>query len=732
MPPSRLGPTPGLRAALLAATAVALITAGSAAQDFESAVDTELPVALVADAISFDEAAGTVTASGAVEVFHGDRTLTAQAITYDSRTGRIRAEGPLALRDPSGSTLVADFADLDAELRDGVIQGARALIADGAGRLAAVEGRRIDGRYNALSKAVYSSCEVCAASPTPLWSIRARRIVHDEVDKVVYYEDPVFEVMGTPVAWLPFFSHPDPTVRRKSGFLPPSFGGSTTYGYSARIPYFWAIDPSRDATITPFITTDDGPILEGEYRQRFDFGGFDLSVSAGWLDTAADGGREWRGHVFGEGRFDVSGLAPGDAAQAGFDVALASDKSYLRRYDINDDPRLQTEAFVENFGARSFYEVRGYYFQTLRDNEEQEEIPFVVPDFVIRHETDAPLDFGALGFEAAGVALARPEGRDQSRFSARVDWRADAILDAGFAVGAFAAARGDFYSYLDDPTFADGTEFRFAPLAGVEAFYPLIAHEPGGAAHLLEPGVQVVAAPTNLNPDEIANEDSQIVEFDEAGIFDLNRSPGYDRIESGTRVNLGLRYTRIANDPLRIDASAGRVFRITEDDAFGAGTGLDGDESDFVSGWTVSWGEWISLSNRLRLSDSLDVNRNEVRGAIDAGRVRLEGSYVFLESDAQAGALTDRAEGTVGAEFDLDPRWTLGGFMRRDFENDQFIETVGTLAYRDECAALEFFVGRDFVETDDAPASTSFGVRVRIFGAPDGEDRRSAVCASVR
>jgi LPS-assembly protein len=466
----------GARAALSAA--LIGLAGAVGAQPLADTVDTTAPVALVADSVSFDEAAGTVTASGDVEVYHGERTLTASSIVYDSVNERIRAEGPIVLRDPSGSTVIADFADLDPELRDGVIEGARAVIGGengGAGRLAAVEGRRIDGRYNALSKAVYSACEVCVGQPTPLWAIRARRIVHDEVEKTIYYEDAVFEVAGQPVAWLPFFSHPDPTVRRKSGFLTPTFGGSTTYGYAAKIPYFWAIDPSRDATITPFLTTDDGPILEGEYRQRFDFGGFDLSGSVGWLDTASDGGREARAHVFGEGRFDMSGFGLGDNAAAGFDLALATDKGYLRRYDFNDDPRLQTELFLENYGRKNFYDVRGYYFQTLRDEENQTEIPFVIPDFAIRRETDDPFSFGALGFTASGATLARPDGRDQTRFTAAADWDARTILDNGLALGAFASARGDAYFFNDDDVLDADSEFRFAPQGGVEAFFPLVA-----------------------------------------------------------------------------------------------------------------------------------------------------------------------------------------------------------------------------------------------------------------
>lgn len=699
------------------------------------ALDPEAPVALVADRIAFDEAAGTVTARGSVEVYYGARTLTAEAITYDSRTDRIRAEGPLVLRDPSGATLFASYADLDAGLRDGLIEGARALIADGAGRLAAVEGRRIDGRYTALSKAVYSACEVCPEAPTPLWAIRARRIVHDEERRTVHYEDAVFEVLGQPVAWLPFFSHPDPTVRRKSGFLAPTAGGSTTYGYFAKLPYFWAIDPTRDATITPFLTTGDGPILQLEYRQRLDSGGFAFSGSGGWLDTGEDGEAEARGHIFGDGRFALDDFGIGDGAVAGFDIALASDKGYLRRYDFLNDPRLDSEVYVERWGPSGYFDLGALYFQTLREDEQQDEIPFVLPEFVWRHEVDPGPDLGDLGFELSGVGLARADGRDRARVSLAADWSRRAILDRGVSLRAFAGARGDLYAFNDDPTFGDDTVARFAPYAGGEAFLPLIARD-AGVSHLLEPGVQVIVAPSDLNPDEIAaddtDEDSLIAEFDETNIFSLNRSSGYDRIESGTRVNLGLRYARMADDPLRLDASAGRVFRITDDTAFSEGSGLAGAASDYVGAWSIGWGPWAELSNRIRLADDFGINRNEFRARIDIGRARLDGSYVFLQQDATQGALDDRAEAAVAASFDITPQWTISGAVRRDLEAQDYVDARAAIAYRSECASLEAFIGRDFVSRQDAPASTSFGVQVRVFGLGDDRDRRSGVCASVR
>ena len=733
----RGGPRPPRRrigaAALLMAAALA---GGARAQiDALAAPDPDAPVALVADRISFDEAAGTVTARGNVEVYYGARTLTATEIVYDSAADRIRAVGPLTLRGEGGETLFADYADLDAELRDGVIEGARALVADGSARLAAVEGRRIDDRYTSLAKAVYSSCAVCAASPTPLWAIRARRVVHDEAERTVFYEDAVFEILGAPVAYLPFFSHPDPSVERKSGFLTPTFGRSSTFGYNAKLPYFIVIDESRDATVTPFVTSDDGPILELEYRERTARGGFDLSGSGGWLDTGEDGDREVRGHIFGSGRFSVGDLALGEGASAGFELGYASDDGYLRRYGFSRETRLESEAYLERYDPREgFVDASAVYFQSLREEEDQDQIPFVLPEIAFRRDIDAPEAWGDFGVEGSTVWLSRIDGRDRARLTLAADWSRRVVAPFGVALTGFATLRGDAYAFNDDARFDEGALFRLVPQAGVEAFWPLIATNAAGA-HVVEPGAQLIVAPTDLNPAEIAaddtDEDSLIVEFDETNIFDRNRSPGYDRVESGARVNLGVRYARTsADDPVEVDASFGRVFRITEDDAFSPGSGLSGDASDYVGALGLRWRDRVEIAHSFRLSEELVVNRNEVIGSVDLGRARVSGSYLLLEADATAGALEDRQETAVAAEIDLDPRWTVGGLVRRDLENNEYIETAATLTFRNECASLELFVGRDFVEREDAPPSTDIGFRVRIFGGGDGGAAPSGVCAA--
>lgn len=725
----RLRRSRSARRATALAAAIGLFGFSAAAQsplDFAGPVETT-PVALVADSVDFDERTGLLTASGAVEVYQGARTLTASRIVYDSRSGRIRAEGPLALRDGAGTTLLADSAEIDSDLRNGIVTGARALIAGGAGAMAAVEGERIDGRYTALSKVTYSSCVVCAASPTPLWSIRANRVIHDQVEREVHYEDPIFEVFGVPVAWLPYFSHPDPGVKRRSGFLPFEFMRASTYGVAAKIPYFIVIDDTRDATLTAFPTSKDGPIVEGEYRQRFDNGGFELSGSVGALNIEDGDGREIRSHIFGEGRFDASSLSLGEGAVAGFDLALTSNDGYLRRYDFTNDDRLTTEVFLERFGDRDFFSIAAVNFQSLRENESGGTIPIALPEFALRQVFDERVTGGELGFEASGVALTRTDGRDVARFSLGVDYDREVISDTGFVLRGFGAARADFYRVADDPAFDNDLITRLAPYIGAEARYPLIARGEG-FAHLLEPVAQLVVASNGQNNGEIPNEDSLIVEFDETNLLDPDRFPGFDRVETGTRLNLGLRYARVSEDPFVLNASFGRVFRLSEESAFSPGSGLSDQASDYVGAWTVGYTPWVTVSNRFRVSDSVEVARNEFTGHLEGGPVTLDAGYVFLAEDAVAGALDDRSEATLDAALALDRNWTLRGFARRDMTNDAFIRASGAVEFRNECAALEVYVERDFTNTTDSPPSTNVGVRVRLFGAADGAGARSAVC----
>lgn len=667
----------------------------------------DLPVALIADNVEYDTDTGRVIASGNVEIYYGQRTLTADRIVYDSRAEQITAEGRIVMRDPSGVTVFADFAELGTDLREGLVRGARAVMGENI-RLSAVEARRGQGRYNTLSKAVYSPCKVCSNDPTPLWRIRARRVIHDQEERRIHYEDATLDVFGVPVLWLPWISHPDFTVDRASGFLVPEIRQSSTYGFGVQVPYYWVIDDQSDATFTPFLTTGDGPIGIVEYRRAFATGELRVEGSATYGDYT--GSDRFHGHIEGQGAFEL----PEDF-RWGFDAIAVTDDGYLSRFDFSDDDRLTSELWLRRYRRDGFVDLTGVYFRSLRDDEPADEIPLVLPDFDARYEVPGDWLGGGLGLFASSAVLLREQGLDANRISLGADWERQEVLPSGLVLRGFAEVRGDLFVSDDFGAINEATEFRLAPLAGAEARFPLIAESAGGTSHVLEPIAQAILAPYGLNPDEIPNEDSTVVEFDETNLFDTSRFPGFDAVEEGPRLNLGLRYELSRPDGIGFDATLGRVLRPEGLEEFSAGSGLRDAASDWVGAWALRFPPYATLRHRLRIGDGFSVTRNELDADLAYGRAGLDLGYIFLEEDPVIEAPRDREEVVARARLGLDRNWTLTGMVRRDLERDQFVEAGAGLVFECECARVELFVRRRFVDREDAPEDTTVGVQVRLF-----------------
>ena len=699
----------------LAMFAIAWLSApGASAQDL-SRPSPDQPVALVADRIDFDAETGRVVAAGSVEVYYGERTLTAQQIVYDDRTGRISASGEIVLRDPTGTTVFADAADLDAELRDGLVQGARSVMGEHI-RLAAVEARRVDERYNTLSKAVYSPCKVCPEDPTPLWRIRARRVIHDEQERIIHYENATFDVLGVPIAWLPYFRHPDPSVKRASGFLTPTFLSSSNFGYGVKLPYFFVIDDHSDFTLTPFFMTNDGLILEGEYRREFTNGGLELAGSITYNDF--DGNNRVRGHLDTAGNFLTY-----EGFEWGWDVNFTSDDGYLRRYALNFSDRLTSEVYLRRYSSEGYFDGSGVYFQSLRDNEPAGDIPRALPSIDARYDFQEPWLDGELGLFWSGHVLARNNGRDASRLTLGLDWEREVVTPWGLALTGFAEARGDIFTAFDDPAINDDVTSRFSGHVGIEARMPWVWAPTDGATHIIEPVAQLIMAPYGGNSSEIPFEDSLVTEFDETNVIDRNHFSGRDNVEEGPRANLAVRYERLDPSGIRFDASVGRVYRLRRQRAFSAGSGLTDTESDIVTAWQASYDPYLTVRHRMRFSDDATITRNEFFGAFKVDPVELTVDYAFFESDPAIGAFIDREEVTAEANIQIDRNWSVSSFLQRDLQLGEFVRIGGQLTYQNECCAVDLFLNRRFTDSNDVPASTSVGIQIKLLtlGEPDGQ-----------
>lgn len=671
-------------------------------------VPSDTPLILEADSVSYDTSGEIARASGNAEAFFGERVLGADLLEYDSAQGTVSATGAVVLRNDDGTYLFADDAALDVDLINGSISQPKLLI-EGGGKLSAVEGERIDGRYTVLSKAVYSPCDVCVDDPEPLWRLRADKVIHDEETRDIIYQDATFDVEGVSVLYLPYFRHPDPSVDRRSGFLTPEFSRDSTIGASVKVPYFFNLAPNRDLTVTPYITSQDGLLIEGEYRARTENGQYRLFGTGTFNDTLGDG-TEFRGALSGEGRFDLA-----DDWYWRYDLDLASDDTFLRRYNYTDEDRTTSDLFVGKQTDRLFTESGIIYFQSFRPEEESDALPQALPEFRYNYRAVEDPQWGIVSLDASGVRLQREEGRDYNRIGGGAQWQRQFVTDPGILVTPFADAQADIYIIEDDPEFSETIETRVTGAVGVDVRYPLIARNAIGT-HVIEPIIQVIAAPNSNDNNDIPNEDSLDIEFDETNLFSLDsRFPGLDRFESGTRANVGVRYNLETADGFEVDAVYGRVLRLRENDEFSDASGLNETVSDHVGALRLTLPPYFDITHRIRLDgDDLGISRNELSARGEYGRVMASLGYVFVESDPLAGFAEDREEIQGGASLRLADEWTLYGSARHDLQDSRFVSSKGGLRFENECCEVDLSVTRRFNDDRDANDGTNVGLEVRL------------------
>lgn len=659
----------------------------------------------------------TLVAEGAVEVFFGTTRLKARRITYDRTTGRLLIEGPITLTEGESIILLADQAELSSDLRDGILRSAR-LVLEQQLQLAANEVARVSGRYTAMSRVVASSCQVCPGRPTPLWEIRARRVIHDQEERQLYFNDAQFRIAGMPVFYVPRLRMPDPTLDRATGFLLPSFRSTSQLGTGIKLPYFIAIGDHRDLTLTPYISTGGTRTLDWRYRQAFRTGRitFEGGVSR---DDILPG--DWRGYVLGSGAFDL----PADFT-LGLTVEAVTDDAYLLDYGIGDKDRLATGVDVTRTLADEHIRAALTHYHSLRDGENNATLPTLVGDATFQRRFTPAWAGGiaGFGFQLHGQRRssdADGDGRDLARASASLDWRRNWLLPNGMILAGVAEATADFYAISQDTAYP-GTVTRFSPAAAVELRWPFVKSEASGAVQVLEPVVQLVWSPTSLA--DVPNEDSTLVEFDEGNLFSLSRFPGADRHELGLRANVGIGWTRTDATGWSLGVTAGRVLRADDLGQFSTGSGLAGTRSDWLLATRLTTARGLTLTNRALLDDDFGMTRDELRLAWTGRRLGLATSYVWMVADPAEDRLLETSEWVFDAAWQVTHRWSANVEGRYDFTADRAARAGFGLAYRNECVALDLSLSRRFTSSTSVRPTTDIGLSVELSGFGTGSDGR--------
>jgi len=677
------------------------------------------PVAFTADDVQYDRDNAIVTATGNVEAWQNDNVLRADKITFDRNTNVAAATGHVVMVQPDGQVLFSDYAELTQGLRDGVLRGMRAILAEN-GKLVANGARRTDGKINELSRAVYSTCNLCAKDPTrpPLWQIRARTAVQDGENKRIEYQDAVVDFLGVPVAYFPYIWHTDPSVRRASGFMVPDFGSSKYLGGFARVPYYAVLDDQSDATITPTFSTQQFLNINTEYRRRFNDGTLRVEGGVG-IDQ-----HRVQADIFASGRFALD-----DTWRYGFNIDRATTSKYLNDYSITGrGDVLTSNLYLEGFGTGAYTRLDSIAYQGLVTSIVQSRLPYVLPRYQYSFLGEPDALGGRLSFQTQEFNVVRGIGTNTQRAAATLNWQRPFAGSFGEVYGLTlqnVAAGYSATSLNQNPNYAPANSAETArdhPQVAIDVHWPLVRNGGKLGTQLIEPIAQVIAAPNTggLRTQRIPNEDSLDFEFTDQNLFSLNKFPGVDRLEGGLRANVGLHLNWSIGDA-SVDALVGQSYRSHLDNSFPVGSGLDRRASDIVTRTTITPAPWLDLTGRTRI-DHTTGNIRFADGIASAGTplLRLSGGYIydfvspyFFYDTPQppASYFQHRNEATAGVATQFG-NYKLSANARRDLNLNTMVSAGVHGTYEDECFIFDASFYRRYTSLNGDNGASAFLIQI--------------------
>ena len=686
-------------------------------------IDKGQPLYLQGDELIYDTRNNRVIARGNVEIYFNNYILTGDQVIYDQSANTLTAEGNAQLKEPNGNIVRADKLVTSDDFRDAFVQSLSVVSKDDT-RIAARRAVRREGNVTEFEQGKFTPCKNDPGKP-PLWCISAARIVHDQQAATISYTDAQFELFGVPIFYLPYFSHPDPSVKRRSGFLAPEYSSSTNLGYTAEVPYYFALAPNYDFTFHPLYSSKHGALWMGDWRHRlafgdirgqysFKFAGIDQDVSTlpNDLDPAKrdrlDG---WRGSVETKGLFSLSSWW-----RFGWDVTLESDDTFRRFYKL--DSVLQTDrvntVFLQGVSERNYFGATLYHFGGLLLEDQSQSESRVHPVIDYNYILNQPVLGGELSFDANAISLSRADGTDMSRISFQSQWRRKLVDGIGQVWTPFAQVRGDATQFtngfdpdLPNTPIGEDTITRAMATAALTYAYPFVAHTASGS-HVVEPIGQVVTRPASVSQRRMPDEDAKSLVWDDTLLFDVDKFSGWDRIETGTRANLGLQYTFQSNSGAYARLIAGQSFHLAGQNAyanpglsgevgpdgsplthFSPYTGLEKDRSDYVLGAYLAPVSYFKLVAQGRFDENdLSLRRQDVYGGFNLGPLALQAQYTFTRNDPTIGIVDSEQDILAGIGLQLTDRWSIGGIMRYDIDDSLRLQDMIQVKYSDECFVL--------------------------------------------
>ncbi len=571
-----------------------------------------------------------------------------------------------------------------------------------------------------FNKAVFTVCKNREENKCPPWMIRAKQIKHNSAKKTIFYENAVLKIYDFPVFYFPKFFHPDPTIKRKSGFLIPQLANNSTVGFSTSIPYFWAISEDKDMTITPKLYAGENILIKNEYRQAFknSFLLVDTSYTKGYKETDNKKTSGSRNHLFANLTHTFSET---ENSYSNLEVNLehVSNDTYLEVHDINSELAKSDKQILKNELKYQYQDDEEYFGLMASAYEDLNKIDrskyeYILPNLVYERNLVSSEKFGILDLYTNAIAKNYKVNQTTKFLVNDIGWKSRSLTNTyGIQSNLEGLLKLVTYEAENTDSFKND-EFNAESYGALSynASLPLFKKESEESLiNFLTPKASLRFAPGHMR-----NIKDNNLRLKYSNLFTLNKNSQIDVVDSGTSFAAGIEFSNldfINNQAGKENFSLyiGQVYNFEENSDMPSKSSLDQKVSDLVGKASFNFSENFSLSNEFSIDQNFnDINYNDIKA-----------SFLLGDASFNLGYLEENNHIGNESYFKSDVKLKINNSNNLSFDLKKNLETDSTefynLAYNyiNDCLKAGLVYRREFYTDRDVESSDTLMFTISLF-----------------
>ena len=641
-----------------------------------------------ADEILLLDDGNKIKASGNITIKTQEFDSASDNSTYDKELNQITSSGNIIIKDNLNNYYYFDYLTTDKNFETALGSNVKVRTSDNA-RIVGKSFSRQKSNFNQINNASYTPClsENYIIKNCPGWKLDAKKVIHDTEKKTIYYENTVLSILNIPILYTPFFSHPDPSVKKKSGILMPIITSDNTLGTTLSVPLFYNIANNYDVTITPTIQTKADDYYSLNYRHLTENHMFNLesSISSNESNTGT------KNHIF------IDGNVKNPYGKFEYKIQTSNNDTYLRKNQINDLTILRSGLSFTKEMQNSYLDFKSHSYKHL-NNAPNQKWEYIYPSINYNvYNYNDPFLNRSWEVKNAFLNYRDIDKNYKQEISSEIISNNTIVLkNVGLRFENVLQNRVIYYNDTEN----DFNQVRVFPQLSTKISFPLIKND-SKKSQILEPVLMPIIAPYNnyRNDQNVSN----------SNIFSLNRETSLSQWESGPRLNYGLNWL-VSYDDLAINTNVGQSLKLNKES-----NESKEEKSDYFITNIIDFKSFGYIKTDLTIdSENIYLKDNNINTSINIGNIKFGFDYDYESNNR----IKTSEQISIGTKINLRKDTNFIASIRKDLITEKSIGNAVGLHYENDCLAINFDYFKDFTAVGDIKNSHgfSFTITLKPFG----------------